>query len=312
MTLVLALTGFDLPAQAQIPPSPPPPAMTLAQLKRAYPNAEIKVVSEDEMKRLQAKEPPPLPRSLSRADRRSECSGLPDAAPEQSSPPLSTHHQTQVSHYRGGPFLEGDWSRFGGGGGHDKNFLIVVAVIGVVVVAALFIYAGKYIYEAAQAGLDCKAWDEIGFRASFIDDDSQRQRRYGQMLGLTYTLGYDFSFGVMGLKAEAGGHRLDLNLPQGGSRRYEGAYALLGPHFDFPITAREDSLYIDLLAGTSSHRDIGLISRLHLGLQFLLGSQFYAAVDAGAALTDVKGLDGYLQDEDQLNFLSSVSLNYRF
>ncbi|MCB0386539.1 MAG: hypothetical protein KDD43_14195, partial [Bdellovibrionales bacterium] len=158
---------------------------TLEDVQKAYPNARIQAVSVAEMKAIKKQlvaqtnqdgqpvtpvsPPPPLP---------------PDPPKKVSAPTeewdecryyesLFYYHET-AEDGEGIPLgrrgakepkfnFDSDFSFKG-----DKDFLIIVAVIGIVIVAALVVYAGAYIYQSFANKLACKSWDELGFRYTNI------------------------------------------------------------------------------------------------------------------------------------------------
>lgn len=196
----------------------------------------------------------------------------------------------------------------------DKDFLIIVAVIGIVIVAALVVYAGAYLYQSFANKLACKSWDELGFRYTNIFDDNDTQVRDGELKGLYYSRGYYFPSGVMGLTAEVGQFKLDLKVNgTGDTRNYSGPYFLVGPTFTFPITALDRQYFaIELLGGTTTESKIGLMSTLRFSLGFNFGPNVGLSIGTGAAFIKVKEFDSYLASHDDLNFMTGFKTTVRF
>jgi hypothetical protein len=197
-----------------------------------------------------------------------------------------------------------------------------VAVVGVVVVASLIVYSIGYLYQTGTSKLKCLTWRDFGLRASFIDDRNQNQFRSGYMHGFYFSTGYRVPFGVMGLMGELGTHAFDLTINKSSTttmlksplfNEYKGTYLLVGPSFSIPLTTLNEHLFqIELLAGTSNNKNIGLMSSLRFGISFRVSSQFNIGINAGAALINIKGHENYLNDSDQLNSLLGSSVSYKW
>lgn len=285
--------------------------MTVDEFKKQNPNANIKVVTPDEMEKIKKEKEANAP----------VYDGCGRSIPRQSELSPSGSHVTPVvtpapsGYYRDS---SGDWwPYFRGGnfssGSGDKETLIVLAVVGVIIVAALVIYSGYYLYKAAASGLDCKAYNEFALRYSYLQDSSSQQSRSGALYGASYSLGYDISFGTMGLTLEGGEHHLNFNVRNTAiSRNYDGAYFLIGPSFEFPLGTSAHALALELLGGTSTNKDIGLMSTLKFGFNFGLSEHLRLGVHFGAGVIDIQDFDGYLSDSDQLSWLYGAQLGYRF
>ncbi len=194
---------------------------------------------------------------------------------------------------------------------NGKDVLIIIAVIGVVSVAALVIYSGRYIYESLTGSLKCKAWDEWGLRYSSINDNSETQNRNGSLKGLYYSNTHYVPTGTMGLSAELGTFQLDLKVldkPNSKLNSYNGSYIMLGPAFTFPI-AEKHFFNLELLAGTSSSKDIGLLSTIRFGYSIRFSKTVSINLGIGAAYVKLKGLEGLLGHNDDINFLSGFQIS---
>ncbi len=287
--------------------------VTIDDVRKQFPGAQIRIVSVDEyidyknrMQPATAPSPAPLPTPPQRpVDPCAYAAGL-SGEPAGQAVPVEYSDSTPSwnFNYYGG----------GSGGGNSKEFLVVVAVIGVVVVAALVVYSVGYLVEMARSGFQCRAWKDFGLRFSYIQDSSKTQLREGKFTGLYYSLGYIVPFGVMGLTAEVGGHNLKMHVNDTSEdKTYEGAYLLVGPSFSIPFDRLGGHAFqIELLAGTSSEKGIGLISTLRFGIELKVAPTFSLGFNLGAALVNIRDFDNYLKDDDQLNFLTGVSSSYRF
>ena len=201
-----------------------------------------------------------------------------------------------------------------GSGGNEKEFLIILAVVGVVVVAALVVYSVSYIATMMSHGFECHAWDEIGFRVNTIDDESRTQNRRGRLNSIYYSKGYYIPSGVMGLSFEFGQYNFDLKINDlKTEKNYQGAFLLMGPSFYFPISANKQNQFtLELLAGTSNQNNIGIMSTIKMGFQFHINPQLNLGLNLGALLMDIKGFDNYLSDSDRLSGIAGLSTSWKF
>lgn len=300
-TSLLLVFAIALNASAAPDFSLSPDGPTLEDLKKRYPNARFKVVSREELEVYRAA----LAGGGAAAavdDCGDEISGV---SPEGASAAASS---ADPENWR-------FWSNLGGGGSGDgKEFLVVVALIGVVVVAALAVYAAGYLLRAASFGLHCRSRDELGLRFSYLTDNTDTQVRHGTLSGLYYSLGYKLPIGTFGLTFEGGHFDMDLREKTANeTRKFDGPYLLAGPNFNIPFGAAGSTAFVvELLAGTTTDEDIGVMSTLRLGLDFRLSPEVRWTITLGAAVVKVKTFKGVLTDLDQLNYLSGASLAWRF
>lgn len=196
---------------------------------------------------------------------------------------------------------------------NGKEVLIFFAFVGVIVVAALVVYSAGFIWRALRSGYQCRTWTRWGLRYSHISDQTDTQVRRGSMSGVTFSLGYKVPRMTMALTGELGHFDMELRVNSTGqTKKFDGPYLLLGPSFDVPFSSRGHSFQIELLAGTTSEKDIGLMSTIRFGLDFRASSNTRIGLSLGAALINVKTFKGILTDLDQFNFLSGASLAYSY
>ncbi len=285
---------------------------TIEDIKKTYPNAEIKTVSLNTFNKFKTKlannnlidETPPLKASVIN----DECAYYKvmyssSNTESKSILPLKINNPSPAFN------VESTYSS-----GKDKDFLIVLAVVGVIVVASLVIYTGTYLYRAFENSIECPAWTEYGFRHSSINDDNETQVRKGHLNGLYFSKGYFIPIGVMGFTLEAGQFLIDLKLnSQLQTQSFSGPYLLFGPTFTFPITHLNKIYFsIELLGGTTSEPQIGLMSTLRLSLGFNVTENIGLSLGTGAAFIKMKSLESYLGHYDDLNFLTGIKTTLRF
>ena len=303
--LVISILA-NTPAFGQGAPQPIP--STVENLQKAYPGAKIKVVSMAEFQQLEAQ--------VKKESAPEKDKGWGECGYYDSVFYSNSQYGQQENSLNHGPKAKepnfnfnGDFSFKG-----EKDFLVIVAVIGVVVVAALVIYAGAYLYHSFKNNLQCLAWNEWGYRYTSIFDDSDTQVRDGSLKGAYYSRGYFIPSGVMGLTVEAGHFKMDLGVNGTAEvRNYSGPYFLIGPTFTFPITTLDRQYFsIELLGGTTSEKKIGLMSTLRFSLGINFTKRFSISVGTGAAFVKVKEFESYLGHYDDLNFMTGFKSTVRF
>lgn len=273
-------------------------AFPYEDLRKKYPNAKIKIVSLDEYEQLKKTYANNSEEVQNPTEKTFDpCVGGYDQpkfhSVTEANPSFSFNTYTSTS---------------------NKDTLVIIAVVGLVVVAALIVYSVSYLHQMTKNGFKCKVGNDFGLRYSHIWDNTQNQIRAGNLSGVYYSSNYSVSFGTMGLMGELGRHELNLSVkPTNGSKTYAGAYLLVGPSFSIPFRESGGSAFqIELLAGTSSDNNIGLMSTLRFGIDFKFNSSTSFGLNLGAALIDIKDFKNYLMDSDQLNYLSGVSFASRW
>lgn len=284
--------------------------MTLDELKKRYPQAQIQVVTPEQMQDLKQNisssanaTPPEKPTENKPSQQIAETSSacLSRMAPDWSS--ASTTSNTDGGFYPGSLHF---------GKSDSKEFLIFVVLIGVIVVAALIAYSLSYLAIAAYCGVDTFSSWQVGVSYLALIDRSSTQVRQGLLAGVRGSAGWSLPFGSMNLAAEVGhlDMRLDV-LELKHSDHIRAPYFLIGPKFFFG-SERGSGIGLEILTGTSLHRDIGVMSTLRLGFELALTPDVLMGFNIGALLLDMKTYHGFLTSQDQWNYLYGLSLTHRF
>jgi len=288
-------------------------AITLDELKNQYPKASFKVVSLEELKKIK------------RYKTKDPCEyfnfHFQAYTPNYSKYISEYNHQvnldfegkinvSQKARYDSDTFLNiGSHSS-----GSDKDFLVYVAVIGLVVVAALVIYSATYLIKSATNDMQCRAWREFGYRHSSIADNNSNQIRSGKLNGAYYSHAYFLPIAAIGLTLEAG--HFDFNLLEKNNNKvslFTGSYLLLGPSFTFPLFGRTGHAFqLELLAGTSSNKEVDLLSTLKFGYSFNVNKRLRLSLNTGAALVQVNLEEGIVSKYDDLNYLSGFQFSFSY
>ncbi|MBT4761522.1 MAG: hypothetical protein HOO06_07490 [Bdellovibrionaceae bacterium] len=282
------------------------------QLKNRHPNAKIKYVSMNEynqvMKSHQPKDTSTKP--LKPKNKKNYVTGSDRCFSVMNKKNNKTYpKEKNTPHNNKGPNFGGTMNY---SSSSNKDALVVVAVIGVVAVAALVVYAGQFVYESINDNFKCQAWQELGFRYSNITDSTETQFRNGNFKGIFYSNTHYIPIGTMGLNVELGTFNLNLETQDNfNTNTYSGSYLMLGPSFTFPLSTNQ-FFNLELLGGTASTDDIGLLSTLRAGYNVVISDTVSLNLSLGAAYIKVKGLEGYLGHADDLNYLSGFQFSFRY
>jgi hypothetical protein len=194
-----------------------------------------------------------------------------------------------------------DWREGGGKGvgldAHDWAAIIYV-VVGVVVVGAFIVYAAQTLVELAFNQEHYPLFQEAGLRLSYSghswrDGAGADLYRDAYLAGIRYGIGFDRPGADIGVAVEGG--YLDIHLSPadgvGDAFDFRGGYLVAGPLLRF---GSFDPLCFSLefLNGTSTHANIGWISKARMALQARFGRHEVMGVNLGAVFYDLAFLDG--------------------
>lgn len=201
----------------------------------------------------------------------------------------------------------------------DDVAAVVFVVIGVVVIAFFVVYAVAYLTNAAVHGEERDFWWEIGARATAMgdDDDDEKEMRHvetGVATGLLLAAGPGSKDFQIGLGVEAGYMYLDTVYDE--HTRLEepnGMYGMAGPVIRMCWGDNNPNYFLlELLAGTSSHDEIGIISTARAGLNFGVSEHFRIGLNGGSFYYNLKESENLFQETDDFMLLFGVEMGYRF
>ncbi len=191
----------------------------------------------------------------------------------------------------------------------EETAYIIFAVVGAVVVIAWLAYVPVLLYDMLVENRNLELSHLLTFQHThlYLDREVTDKDVEGNLAGLRYSLFLeeDRTYGVA---SELG--YFDV------SDSDRGAYWLLGPSI---MLGKADGAMndfftkFDLLAGSSFHRDVGLVSKVDVTFHFgVLHPNFYLGLGAGAMYIDVKGNEGVAKkiDELGLSLLSSATWSF--
>lgn len=210
---------------------------------------------------------------------------------------------------------------FGTGGTKDAA-LVIFAIVGVVVVVAWIPYVPVLFYDYATGEKDKFQLSQvITFQGTtIIGEGGEQTPRHGGLLGARYSLFVEeiekASVIKKGLSFESGYYiTKEDTLDDQTEVRREGAYWLVGPtlmvgdkiDFNNSIFAK-----LDLMAGTSFDRDLGLVMKADFSGNWLFKCGFTLGAGLGGLYLHVKDDKGVLADANDFALTFSGIMGYAF
>ncbi|MBN1849801.1 MAG: hypothetical protein JW932_14585 [Deltaproteobacteria bacterium] len=202
----------------------------------------------------------------------------------------------------------------------DNDIAVVLfVVIGVFIVAALIVYAGKFIYDVTVGNGVYEYWWEISPGFTIIENDTKYGfKESGYLAGLKLAAGFTERSIQFGLTGEAG--VIDFSLyyeDHKGLLELEGIYGMVGPAIRFLFNDDDNIknasyLYLELLGGTSEHEEAGLLSVARMGLNWRIQEHLRFGIHAGSLYFDLKESEGIIENEDNFRLMGGLEFGYRF
>lgn len=221
---------------------------------------------------------------------------------------------TTISHARGF-----DIPNLGGGDSGDFAAVMFI-VIGIVVIAALFVYAGKYIVDAINKEGDYFYWWDIGTHyITLATDNGEHGNFTGIKLGGGFVAHTSAHFG---LSLEVGQLDLDLvyknnAIPQ--RLTTEGNYWFVGPtvrwllgNLDTEKTINNSHFYFELLGGSSDQSQIEMMGIARVGFNTGINKHLRLGLHYGAFYLGLNEDEGIANDGDNLWNMFGLEIGYQF
>ena len=210
--------------------------------------------------------------------------------------------------------------RIGGGSSRDAGAAILV-VIGVVVIAAVFIYAGKWIADALKNDEDYYSyWWDIGANFTSLDTDTGE---HGSLNSIKFSGGFVPNMHTnFGLALELG--QMDLNLLYNKNTEptrinVEGSYWLLGPSVRWLLGYRDTEklvnnsyFHFELLGGDSDQKQVDKIVVGRVGFNTGIGEHMRLGIHYGAFYLGMEEDEGIANDGDNYWTMLGLEIGYQF
>lgn len=230
-------------------------------------------------------------------DRYDDRSGnRPDPRPSDCvSPRHSGGHSSVGMHIGGGGNLNGDGA------------LIVLAIIGVILVASLLIYTVKYIFNALTNSVDCGLWMSTSVLGASVSGDYF----YGGMGGFHISTGSYSERTHLGLSGEVGFYDFTRETLSG-DVYLTGSYWLVGPVIHFGSMHSEGVAFsMGLLGGRSLSNDLGSMGLFRFTGTLLAGVVTFG-FNGGVLYTDIADDSGVLENTDEYNAYFAFEVGTHF
>ena len=209
-----------------------------------------------------------------------------------------------------------------GGGGKGDGAAVLLIVIGVVVIAALFVYAGKWLVDSLSNDEDYYAyWWDLGMQFTRLDTVAGE---HGIFSGVKLSGGFVPNMNTnFGLALEVG--RMDLDLSYNRNSKperinLEGTYWLIGPSVRWLLGNRdaEENLfnssyvYLTLMGGSSDRKEVDKIATGKIGINTAIGQSLRLGFHLGAFYLGLDEDKGFANDGDNYWYLYGMELGYQF
>lgn len=194
--------------------------------------------------------------------------------------------------------------------GNKEAALIIFAVVGIIVIVAWIPYFAGVTYQLIKGEKDSFQLNHL-VSGQFTQLTTDRD---GMLAGGRYSLFINpvKERGAVsyGLSFESGYYESQEKNKYGKRELTHGAYWMTGP----TILAGEGSLFgkIDLLAGSSFDRNLGLISKAEASLNWMFDSGFTLGASIGGLYFHVKDRNGLLNHENDLGFTYGFVSGFSF
>ncbi|MDH5325100.1 MAG: hypothetical protein OEZ68_12670 [Gammaproteobacteria bacterium] len=193
-------------------------------------------------------------------------------------------------------------------GGRGDGALIVIAIVGIILVAALVVYTVKFLVQAISGSFDCGLWLGSGAIGASVSGDGF----YGGMGGVHFNTGTFNEKTHLGLSAELGGYAFTKETPNT-DLHFGGAYWLVGPviHFGSIRSGYGTAFSLEFLGGHSFTVDLGAMSLLRFNVTTSLGDA-HLGFSGGLLYVDIADDSGVLENTNEYNSYFGVEFGTTF
>lgn len=294
LTVLISLTLIFLPLNAQNQQT----SEVVQQVHEKYPNAKISVISFDEFQKIQKSHKNTQIIYLAQ----NENNDTNESKKEEIKQKQKTTNTTSAGARLRVPDLN-----FSGSG----DSAVIFVIIGAIVVVALVVYAGEYLYEVIATDKQHSYWIDNSFiYSNFYNDYTQSS---GSMAGYKLSFGFDGKNTKVGVSAEAG--TFDFSFFQEESRWLDanGAYFMAGPTVRFyPPTDKTAYLFAEMLGGKSDNKNINTLGQARLGVSKTFQNNLILGLSLGAIFVGLNDDEGILEYKDEFETTTSFEMGYKF
>ena len=190
--------------------------------------------------------------------------------------------------------------------------VVIFVVIGAVVVLAVVVYAGAYLYDMATGSDEYLHWWNLETQASFLTGNRSR----GYTAGLKLSAGFERNDTRVGAILESG--YLDVGIRQEGqSERLDadGVFVMagVGVRWIFGETPKNPSHFgMELLAGTAWDEQVDVMSVARANLSLGIGSRGRLGFTVGSMFLGLDPTEGILENRSNFTTILGIETGIRF
>lgn len=190
--------------------------------------------------------------------------------------------------------------------------LVIFVVIGAVVVLAVVVYAGAYLYDMATGSDEYLHWWNLETQASFLTGNQSR----GYTAGLKLSAGFERNDTRVGAVLESG--YLDVGIRQEGQAERlnaDGVFVMAGAgvRWIFGETPENPSHFgVELLAGTAWDDQVDVMSVARANLSLGIGSRGRLGFTAGSMFLGLDPTEGILENRNNFTTILGIETGIRF
>ena len=318
--VILSIVVSPWPASAETDTN----AVTIDELRTRYPSTEFRQVTLDEFEAV-TNDPLLNTRVVVAPANIQGTSGSTDAPADaistNASPAVAASPFDQRPSRRSRPSGEGvglgtDTSCLNISGSFDVGdsdvAVVLFVIVGVVVVAAVIVYTGIFLFDAlTQSDNEYSVWWEVGPRAHFFFGGE----RQGGMYGLRLAGGFMTDSADVGLALEGGylGGRAKVG-DDDDPVDVSGSYGLLGPTVRWVLSDDPNPamLELELLAGLGSDDNLDWLSRGAVGVSWGVGDCWRMGLSLGSLYMSVHTTEGPLTTDSSFNLAAGLHVERGF
>jgi len=189
--------------------------------------------------------------------------------------------------------------------------VVIFVIVGLVVVAALVVYAPAYIYDVLVNHEEVEYWWDVGTHYTRLLSNN----RSGYMTAMKFASGFTSKGVQVGLAGEIGYIRVDADPgSEKMARTLDGSYWLIGPAIRWLMNEERnpDFPYVELLAGTAEEGDIGVLSVARAGYNWGVNDHLRMGLSIGSVYLNLDADGSLIQDDERFSVVYGAELAFRF
>ena len=196
----------------------------------------------------------------------------------------------------------------------DDEAIILFVIIGIIVVAVLIVYAGKYVYDLViNKGKGYEYWLDASLQTIFMDRKTENGvEETGALSGIRLSTGFKDKNTHIGISGEFGNMNI-THKSKTDKDKLEGNYWLAGPAIRWYFGDYNPNYFtLEFLGGTAEDRRIGIISTAKAGINWGVREHLRFGLNIGSLYMDMTETEGIIKQHDDFRLTLGFELGYRF